>query len=65
MNRRHWHLSPFAVIVMLVVPLFWPVLLVILLGGVFQVALQLVLAVVGNTLLYTAWLAAALIRLVF
>jgi hypothetical protein len=65
MNRRHWHLSPFAIIIMLVIPLFWPVLAVIMFFGVFQVALQVVLAVVGNTLLYAAWAIAALFVLTF
>jgi hypothetical protein len=58
MNRWHWHLSPFAIICMIVIPIFWPVLAVIMLAGVFQVVLQVVLALVGNTMLYTAWLVA-------
>ena len=65
MNRRHWHLSPFAVIVMLVIPLFWPVLAVIMFFGVFQFLLQLVLAIVGNIVLYAAWAMAALFVLAF
>jgi hypothetical protein len=64
MNRRGWRLSPFAWIVMIVVPLFWPVLAVLLLATVFMVALQLVLALVGNVLLYAVWLAAALVAAV-
>lgn len=65
MNRRHWHLSPFAIIIMLVIPLFWPVLAVIMFFGVFQVILQVTLAVVGNTLLYGAWLVSALFVVAF
>lgn len=65
MNRWNWHLSPFAVIVMLVIPIFWPILAVIVFAGFFQVILQVVLAIVGNVVLYSAWLVAALFVLAF
>jgi hypothetical protein len=65
MNRWNWRLSPFAVICMIVIPIFWPVLLVIVFAGFFQVVLQVVLAIVGNTLLYSAWLVAVVFVAVF
>jgi hypothetical protein len=60
MNRLGWRVSPFAWLVMIVVPVFWPILAVLLLAMLAGFAVLLAVALVGNALLYTVWLVAAL-----
>lgn len=45
-----WPFSPFATVVMIVIPLFWPILGVILAAEVFCLLFWAVLFVVGNTI---------------
>lgn len=57
-----WPFSPFATVVMIVFPLFWPVLAVILIAELFGLAMWLLVFVAGNLIVLAVMLAASLVR---
>jgi hypothetical protein len=57
-----WPFSSFATVVMLVIPLFWPILGVMLLAEAFCLLLYVVEAVGVNLVIIVAWLVMLAVR---